>query len=169
MSNNFYQTTPNSWVDVSDLIRTGTGEARFVKIQYSSLNESVGFQPYSNGALEFLLEIESGSSRQVGSLAVVIYNKSGNKLVNADTLSIGQVISLQKGHNIVRLRIKRLHLNPDLYVLGFWLADPLGGEVFDFIEYGCEFEVVDIDAEGFGMRPPFDGCVTCDFEILSVA
>ncbi|HAX78646.1 MAG TPA: teichoic-acid-transporting ATPase [Cyanobacteria bacterium UBA11372] len=168
ISNNFYQSSPNSWVDVSDLIRTGTGEARFVKIQYSSLNESVGFQPYSNGTLEFLLEIESDLSRQVGSLAVVIYNKSGNKLVNADTLSIGQVISLQKGHNIVRLRIKQLHLNPDIYVLGFWLADPLGGEVFDFIEYGCEFEVVNIDAEGFGMRPPFDGCVTCDFEILSV-
>jgi hypothetical protein len=132
------------------------------------LNESVGFQPYSNGMLEFLLEIESDASRQVGSLAVVIYNKSGTKLVNADTLSIGQPISLQKGSNIVRLRIKKLRLNPDIYVLGFWLADPLGGEVFDFIEYGCEFEIANIEAEGFGTRPQFDGCVTCDFEIVSV-
>ena len=169
ISNNFYQTSPNNWIDVSDAIRTGTGEARFVEVQYSSLNESVGLQPYSNGALEFLLAIESDSSRVVGSLAVIIYNKSGTKLVNADTLSIGQVISLQKGRNIVRLRLKQLHLNPEIYVLGFWLADPLGGEVFDFIEYGCEIEVVNLEAEGFGMRPPFDGLVTCDFEILSVS
>jgi lipopolysaccharide transport system ATP-binding protein len=168
ISNNFYQTSPNNWIDLSDAIRTGTGEARFLEVQYSSLNESVGFQPYSNGAIEFLLAIESDSSRSVGSLAVIIYSKSGTKLVNADTLSIGQVISLQKGHNIVKLRMKDLHLNPDIYVLGFWLANPLGGEVFDFIEYACEFEVVNLEAEGFGMRPPFDGCVICDFEILSV-
>lgn len=169
ISNNFYETSPNNWIDVSDAIRTGTGEARFVKVQYSSLNESVGFQPYSNGTLEFLLEIESDSSRSVGSLAVIIYSKSGTKLVNADTLSIGQSISLQKGSNIVRLRIKKLHLNPEIYVMGFWLADPLGGEVFDYIDYACEIEVVNIEAQGFGMRPPFDGLVTCDFEILSVS
>jgi lipopolysaccharide transport system ATP-binding protein len=168
ISNNFYQTSPNKWIDISDAIRTGTGEARFVEVQYSSLSESVGFQPYSNGAIEFLLAIESDSFRSVGSLAVVIYSKSGTKLVNVDTLSIGKAISLQKGGNIVKLRIKELHLNPDIYVLGFWLADPLGGEVFDFIEYACEFEVVNLEAEGFGMRPPFDGCVTCDFAILSV-
>lgn len=168
IANNFYQTSPNNWIDVSDLIRTGTGQARFVEVQYSSLNEAVGFQPYTNGSLEFLLGIDSDSSRYVGSIAVVIYNKSGTKLVNADTLSIGKVISLEKGRNMVRLRIKELHLNPDIYVLGFWLADPLGGEVFDFIEYACEIEVVNLEAEGFGMRPPFDGCVTCEFEILSV-
>jgi ABC-type polysaccharide/polyol phosphate transport system ATPase subunit len=168
IANNFYQTSPNNWINVSDLIRTGTGEARFAEVQYSSLNESIGFQPYSNGSLEFLLAIDSDSSRYVGSLAVIIYNKSGTKLVNADTLSIGKVISLQKGRNIVRLRLKELHLKPDIYIIGFWLADPLGGEVFDFIEYACEIEVVNLEAEGFGMRPPFDGCVTCDFEILSV-
>jgi lipopolysaccharide transport system ATP-binding protein len=168
ISNNFYQTSPNNWIDVSDASRTGTGKARFVKVQYSSFNESVGFQPYSNGTIEFLLEIESDSFRCVGSFAVVIYNKSGTKLVNADTLSIGKIIDLQKGCNIVRLKIKQLHLNPDIYVLGFWLAEPLGGEVFDFIEYAFEIEVVNVEVEGFGMRPHFDGLVTCDFEIVSV-
>ena len=168
ISNNLYQTSPNKWINVSDAIRTGTGEARFVEVQYSSLNESVVFQPYSSGALELLLAIDSDLSKSVGSLAVVIYNKSGTKLVNADTLSIGKNIALQKGRNIVRLRIKQLHLNPDIYVLGFWLADPLGGEAFDFIESAFEIEVVNLEAEGFGMRPPFDGVVTCELEILSV-
>lgn len=168
LSNNFYQTSPNNWINLSDAIRTGTGAARFVEVQYSSLNESVAFQPYSNGALKFLLAIDSDLSRSVGSLAVVIYNKSGTtKLVNADTLSIGKNIALQKGRNIIMLTIKELHLNPDIYVLGFWLADPLGGEAFDSIEYAFEIEVVNLKAEGFGMRPPFDGLVTCELEISS--
>jgi lipopolysaccharide transport system ATP-binding protein len=167
IANNLYQTLPNNWIDVSDVSRTGTREARFLKVHYSSLNESVQFHPYSSGPLEFLLAIESDSSRSVGSLAVVVYNKYGTKLVNADTLSIGQIIDLQKGRNLVRLRIKQLNLNPGIYILGLWLAEP-GGDVFDFIECAFEIEVFHIETEKSGKRPGTDGCVTCNFELLSV-
>ena len=57
LSNYSYQTKPGERIDVSRLERAGTGEARFVEVQYSSLHQEAEFHPYSNGPLEFLLTI----------------------------------------------------------------------------------------------------------------
>jgi lipopolysaccharide transport system ATP-binding protein len=172
LSSNSYKASPNQWVDLSHVRRTGTGEARFVEVQYTSLNEATGFQPYSNGPLEFLLAIVSNSPRSVGSIAVSLYNRSGTRLVNADTVSLGQVITLREGRNQVRLKIEKLYLNPGVYVLGLWLANPIdansGGTAFDYIEFAFEIEVVNFEFGELGMRPLDDGVVTCNFKLLTI-
>lgn len=167
LSSNCYKSSPNEWIDVSDISRKGTGEASFVAIQYSSLNEATAFQLYPNGAVEFLLAIVSDSPRCVGSLAVTLYDQFGNKLVNADTISLGQVIRLQKGRNVVGLKIENLYLNPGTYVLGLWLANPLG-EIFDDAESVINVEVIDIESEGLGRRAECDGVVKCNFNLFEV-
>jgi lipopolysaccharide transport system ATP-binding protein len=170
LSNNSYQATPNSWIDVSNVSRMGTGEAQFVAVRYSSLNEAVAFQPYSNGPLEVLLDIVSDSPRSIGSLAVTFYNRSGTKLVNADIVSLGQIIELRQGHNIVKLKIENLYLNPDIYVLGLWLSN-LGSasarKSLDYVESAFEIEVVDLASEDFGVKT--DGAVPCQFECLMLS
>jgi ABC-type proline/glycine betaine transport system ATPase subunit len=170
MSNNStIQASPNKWIDVSQVRREmGTREAQFVEVKYSSLNEDAMLQPYSNGPLEFLLTIESDSVKQIGSIAVCLYDKFGTKLVNADSLSLGDIITLHKGKNIVKIMIKKLYLNPGIYVLGLWLADPLRGTIFDYTESAFEIEVINLQFEGLGIRPSADGFVTCDFELLQV-
>jgi lipopolysaccharide transport system ATP-binding protein len=168
ISSNSYQAQPNQWIDVSEVRRRGTGEARFVAVRYSSLNDAVSFHPYSSGPLEFLLAIESDSYRSVDSLAVAIYNKTaGTRLVNADIASTGQVIDLNKGHNIVRLRIEQLHLNPDVYILGLWLKDKgLKWTPLDYLESAFEIEVVQNESEDFGITE--NSPVTCKFQILDM-
>jgi lipopolysaccharide transport system ATP-binding protein len=168
ISSNSYQAQPDQWIDVSKMRRQGTGEARFVAVRYSSLNDAVSFHPYSSGPLEFLLEIESDSYRTVDSLAVTLYNKTaGTKLVNADIASIGQVIDLKKGHNIVRLSIEQLNLNPDVYILGLWLKDKgLKWTPLDYLESAFDIEVVQNESEGFGITE--NSIVTCKFKILEV-
>jgi lipopolysaccharide transport system ATP-binding protein len=168
ISSNSYQAQPNQWIDVSEVKRRGTGEARFVAVRYSSLNDAVSFHPYSSGPLEFLLAIESDSYRSVDSLAVAIYNKTaGTRLVNADIASTGQVIDLNKGHNIVRLRIEQLHLNPDVYILGLWLKDKgLKWTPLDYLESAFEIEVVQNESEDFGITE--NSPVTCKFKILDM-
>jgi lipopolysaccharide transport system ATP-binding protein len=168
ISSNSYQAQPNQWIDVSEVKRRGTGEARFVAVRYSSLNDAVSFHPYSSGPLEFLLAIESDSYRSVDSLAVAIYNKTaGTRLVNADIASTGQVIDLNKGHNIVRLRIEQLHLNPDVYILGLWLKDKgLKWTPLDYLESAFEIEVVQNESEDFGITE--NSPVTCKFQILDM-
>ena len=161
---------PNDWIDVSSAQRSGGGtEARFIAIKYSSLNEALSFQPYSNGPLEFMLLIKSRAFQSVGSLAVSIQDKSGRPLVNADTDSTGQTIHLQKGENTIRLRIDQLYLNPGSYVLGLWLdrtGKSSGESALDFIESAFEIHVIRVKDETFGM--PEGGPVFCRFEILGV-
>lgn len=168
LSSSSLKSPPNDWIDLSKVSRTGTGEARFVAFQYNSLNKDILFHPYPNGPLEFSLNITSDESRAVGSLAVTIYNTLGTKLVNADSVSLGQNIYLNKGQNIFKLTIKELHLNPGLYVLGFWLADTRGNVALDFIEANFDIEVVDVTTEGFGAKRSADSAVTCEF-VLSTS
>ena len=172
LSNHCYKARPNEWLDLSPMTRSGTGKAHFVAAQYSSLSEAAAFRPYSNGPLEFLLAIESDAPRSVGSLAVTLYSPSGTKLVNADTISLGRAITLRKGRNLVRLRIEKLYLNPGVYVVGLWLANPIDarstGAEFDHVPSAFEIEVVQLESQWPGMRPHSDGVVTCAFELLEV-
>ncbi len=157
--------SPSSWIDATGMGRRGTGKARVSSFWYSSCNETVKFKPYPLGPLEFKLRIFSDSARTLGSLAVILFDKNGTKLVNADTVSLGQTISLHQGHNIVRLRISELYLNPGDYTLGWWLANPLG-EKYDFVEAALNIEVVDMESNRLGARPQHDGTVACHFQLL---
>ena len=156
---------PSEWIDLSNVDRVGTGEAYFQAVWFSSDNKTSRLLPFSNGPLEFRLGIQSDASRSVSSVAVNLSDQFGTKLVNADTISLGEAVHLEKGHNVVRLRISKLHLNPGTYSLGLWLANP-GGNIFDHVDSAISIDVVDLDSEGFGIRAPDDGAVTCHFEVL---
>ncbi len=159
--------TPASWIDLAQMGRRGTGRAHFTSIWYGSDNAPLEFQPYSSGPLEVALNIESDEARAVGSIAITIYDEYGTKLVNLDTITLGKEMPLQAGHNIVRFRVNELHLNPGIYVLGVWVADP-PAEIYDFIESAIRIEVVRLESSGFGLRPTSDGSVVCDFEVLEI-
>ena len=166
MSSNVDRAVPGDWIDVTQQSRYGTGEAKFVSVKYLSPSESVGFQPYSTGAIDFFLNIYSDAARTINSLAVVLFDRIGNKLVNADTVALGAAISLEKGTNIVGLRIEHLYLNPDIYVLGLWLASRETDTVFDYIQSAFEIAVVNLKSAELGMKPDFDGVVNCPFKLL---
>jgi lipopolysaccharide transport system ATP-binding protein len=159
--------TPASWIDLSVMGRRGTGRARFTSIWYGSDNEVLEFQPYTDGPLDVALVIESDEARDVNSIAVTLYDEYGTKLVNADTIVLGQQMHLERGRNLVKLRITELHLNPGIYVLGLWVADP-PAEIYDFTESAIRIEVVRLEKEGFGLRPTSDGSVVCDFEVREI-
>jgi lipopolysaccharide transport system ATP-binding protein len=169
LSRNLSEIRPNEWLEISGIDRKGTGEARFEAVKYSSSNAAVSCHAFSNGPVEFLLAITADANMSVKSLAVTLYNVSGIKLVNADTISLGHVITLAKGRNLVRLRIKHLYLNPGVYIVGLWLANPIdantSGAPFDYIDAAFEIEVVSLKSEEFGRAAGDDGAVTCPFEI----
>ena len=155
---------PERWIDLTGLQRSGAGEARFRALRYSSGGEAAAGRPYTRGPLELLLEIEAAAARSVSGLGVTIYDRNGTKLVNADILSLGRVVDLRAGRNRIRLRIEALHLNPGTYVLGLWLAD-CGGTVLDYTDSALDLEVVDLERQGFGIRPVSDGVVECRFTV----
>ena len=160
---------PNQWVDLTNASRQGTGEARFVALQYSSLNSDVDYNPYVDGPLEFLLTVESEAEILINALAVTIYTQSGIKLLNADIEAVGQTVWLKKGKNILKFVIERVSLNAGTYVLGLWL-DKVGSSMaqnaLDHIESAFEFEIIDLEPEKYKDSP--GGYVACDFTVSNI-
>jgi lipopolysaccharide transport system ATP-binding protein len=156
---------PSEWVDLSSAERSGTGEARFLAVRYSSLNSAVACRAYPDGLLEFELVIASDAARTVGSLAVTIKTLSGTKLINADIVSQGETLRLKEGRNSIRLRIEEMHLNPGVYLIGLWVGHSFG-KALDHVEAALEIEVVHAESRGLGMTPLSDGLVPCRFRLL---
>lgn len=155
---------PNQSCDLSDATRTGSGESRFVEIAYASDSAALNYRPYPEGQLEVRLRIESDAARCVSSMAITIYDLSGTKLVNADTLSLGQSIWLEAGINDVRFHVERLNLTPGVYALGLWMSGG-PGSVLDRLETAVELEVIEPPVKRLGARPASDGVVACKFAV----
>jgi hypothetical protein len=134
-------------------------------LRYGTDNEAVRFSPHTFGPLEISLDLYSESAQALRSLAITIYDQHGTKLINADSVSLGQVIDLHAGQNTVRLRIAALYLVPGVYTLGWWLADTFGA-IYDFVEAAINIEVVEFEPNPFGAQPVSDGTVACRFEYL---
>jgi lipopolysaccharide transport system ATP-binding protein len=154
-----------AWIDLSSAERTGSGVARIVRARYWSDLDAAGRRPYADGPLTVGLAIEAGAPCTIASLAVTLYDMQGTKLVNADTIALGRTLRLDQGEHSITLHIPELHLNPGVYLMGFWLAGPLDA-VHDFVPTGFELEVVAQQAPGLGRVPSDDGVVTCRLELL---
>ena len=155
---------PNQWLSLSHCNREGSAKVQFTAVKYTSSNPKVANYPYSGGPLQFAVQMQSDTVREVNSIAVTLYDRYGTKLVNADTLSMGKPISLKEGINQLDIQISSLHLNPGLYMLGLWAADP-PGEVYDHITSALPIEV--IENEGKRIRVGSDGLVPCEFSLNS--
>lgn len=157
---------PNSLIDLEEQSRDGSGSVRFTSISYAGDDPSVSFHPRTNGALEISMNLTSKSNKSVGSIAVIIFDRYGTKLVNADTLYFGKPIDLKQGNNTIKLKIDQLHLNPGIYAMGLWAADP-PIEVYDYISSAVLFEVLETEKEN--IRVQADGLVSVKFQITEVA
>lgn len=155
-------TLPNRLISLSDQKRDGTGKIQFKSFSYSGDNPSLGYHPYANGPLDVSVNLLSKSSCLVGSIAVTIFDRYGTKLVNVDTSFYGRPIELREGENTLTLRIDQLHLNPGMYIIGLWAADP-PSEVYDYIPSAALFEV--IETENKNIRVQSDGIVSVKFSI----
>lgn len=153
---------PGRRCELAGSTRRGSGTARFDAIQ---IEGDVAGQPIvSNGSMNAHLWIHAEGPREVDSLSVILFDRSGNKLVNADTMTLQRPIQLGNGENCVHLRIHSLPLNPGTYTLGLWLAKrPVS--VFDYIESAAEIEVF-APPDASPIRPNEDGVVWTDYTLV---
>jgi lipopolysaccharide transport system ATP-binding protein len=161
---------PGHWIDLADAKRTGSGVAVFSGIRYSSGSEAHDLRPFTGGPLDFELTLTARAPQPLVSLAVSIANQSGTNLVNADTSSINQLLSLREGESTWRITIDRLFLKAGRYTVGLWLGGRTG-EPLDRLESAFRLEVLDATPERRGARldSRYDGVVACDFDVAEVA
>ena len=166
LSRDYLRPGPGTRIDVSTLPRTGTGAARFVSVAYSNGSGVEDGKAYSDGPLEFVLEIESDTPRHVRSLSVFLNEQYGTKVLNADTLHLDRALALRQGRTRLKLRIHAIHLMPGTYRVGLWLADPVQAQsvtgAYDYVESAFEIEVV---TPALTVPPGTGALVTCDFEV----
>jgi len=157
---------PNSIIDLTNQKRDGTGDVMFQSLSYKGNDESLAYYPYTNGPLEVSITLFSKSACSVSSIAIVILDRYGTKLVNADSLTHGNNISLRKGITTLTFQMEQLHLNPGLYTIGLWVANP-PIEVYDYIASAAMFEVTETESQK--IRVQEDGLVPVKFQVLGIS
>jgi lipopolysaccharide transport system ATP-binding protein len=161
---------PGHWIELTDAKRTGSGAATFSGIRYSSHSDVHDLRPFTGGGVEFELTVRARAPQPVVSLAVSIANQSGTNLVNADTSTLDDSVSLREGESTWRITIDRLFLKPGRYTVGLWLGGRTG-EPLDRIESAFRLEVMDAMPGRRAVRldSRYDGVVACDFNVAEVA
>jgi lipopolysaccharide transport system ATP-binding protein len=157
------RTQPGEWVELP-LSRNVGREARFVAVRFRCPDAVMADHPYPDSQLEVEVSIESATRRRIEELGITITDRYGTRLINADTVALGEPVWLNQGRTDFLVKIDELHLNPDTYTLGLWLANP--NLVLDSVSDAAEIEVVDRSTETLGRRPQKDGKVTCCFSII---
>jgi len=154
--------TLSSWMDVTNVQRTGDGSARFVAVRLFGNEEGMG-EIVTGGRLHVELMIQSKVERAVSSIAVTVFDSNGTKLINADSVSQGVPVLLGEGLSRYRFAIDALHLTAGTYVLGLWLAN-YPGNVYDRVPVALLFDVMgNGTANIFGVQA--DGVVPCSFHL----
>jgi ABC-type polysaccharide/polyol phosphate transport system ATPase subunit len=155
---------PAKPIDLQFARRTGSGTAKFAEVMCYGENPQDNPTLHSGGPFNAVMTIRAEAPQMVDSIAVVLQDASGTKLVNADTIRLNKPVELQVGLNRLRIRIAALPLNPGIYHLGLWLARrPL--TIFDWIESVCEVEIEPARNDD-RPTPNADGLVRCDYDLL---
>jgi lipopolysaccharide transport system ATP-binding protein len=156
---------PGVPIDLSGAARSGSGAARFARVCVSGAG---GGPVLSGGPMRVELLIRAAERMAADAVAVTLYDPSGFKLVNADTVGLGRAVELAAGDNVVRFDVRNVYLNPGRYRLGLWLArHPFG--VLDAVEAAGEVELFSDPGQTFAPRPVADGVVRCEFEVTAAA
>ena len=154
-------TPPGQTVDLTGVRRRGSGVATFTGLTFDGGD---GDAPvHSGGPLHARLEITAEESIVTDSIAVTVSDRTGFRLVNADTIRLDRPVRLEPGPNVVELTVKAIHLNPGTYSLGLRLAR-WPETVFDTLDAVCDIEVVPDPRDGT-VRPATDGAVRCEVEL----
>lgn len=162
--NNFYEKSFGQ-TDLSKADRYGNGNARFLSIfmkPFDSKSNPLEF-PVTGCDLELKVEIEAYREIGFATVALIIYDVSGNRLIDVNTLIKGDSLSLAKNQrSTVRFRMKNVRLKPDNYIVGLWLGTINSADI-DGIHCATSFKM-EARREDILYTPPFPGMYACDFE-----
>jgi lipopolysaccharide transport system ATP-binding protein len=160
-------TPAGEWIRLDDPRRRGNGEARFTALRYGAVGDTDGMQPATRSGFLVESELHCERAMTVRSYAVIIYDRFGTKLINADSALLGESLELRAGTNRISTTVDRLGLAPGGYVIGLWIArsadDPLG---MDFIEDAAWFDVVDPEST-YVAGTISEGVVSCRFSVAA--
>lgn len=130
--------------------RFGNGRARFTNINILDNSNNPIHAVYFGEDLRIIIGIESYNENKGVSLAVVIKNISGNRLITSWSDETGVKFDLKSGKNTIECRFKNVNIRPGRQiVIELWMND---GETLDHIDSSCILEVVESKPSGISLR-----------------
>lgn len=155
-----------SWVPLHAARRHGEGSVRFTRVRYGS--GSGASIPCTRRPFIVECEIDAQRATTARSFSVMVFDRLGTRLIDADSALYEQSLELNSGLNRVRLEIPDLGLSPGTYALGLRISrrvrEPTG---LDFIENAVWFDVTDPDSPFAGGALP-EAALASEFKIDTV-
>ena len=151
--------------DLSAVERYGNGKVRFGWIHMSVLGadgEPVEF-PATGCDLAFTVTLHAYEAVKEATVALIIYDELGSRLIDVNSLIKGKGVSLDAGEaRSVRFRLRNVRLKPDLYTAGLWFGIQNLADI-DGIRYATTFRM-EARREDILYTPPFPGVYMCEFD-----
>ena len=144
--------------------RTGSGKARFVSVDVSSAGLDNTGQSYQKTGedLNVNLVIHAQTKISNANVALIVYDSSGYRLIDANTALQASFLSLESGQEAeVSFLLKNLLLKPGFYLIGLWLGvDDF--ETIDGITYAVSLSI-EANPETLAYSRVFPGVYQCQF------
>ena len=150
--------------DLGSADHGGNGKAKFLSISIRPLGPEREPLPVPQTGcdLEFELGIRAFESIGMVTVALVIYDDTGVRLIDANTLVKGDGLTLEAGRSaIVTFRLHEVRLRQDLYTVGLWMG-VLNDSDIDVVRFATSFRM-EARMEDIRYTTPFPGVYVCDF------
>lgn len=151
--------------DLTMVEHYGNGKVRFTSIHLTALGadgKAVEF-PATGCDLVFTVTLQARDAVKDVTVALIIYDEMGNRLIDVNSLIKGKGLSLDSGETrSVLFKLRNVRLRPDLYTAGLWFGIHNLADI-DGIRYATTFRM-EARREDILYAPPFPGAYMCEFE-----
>jgi hypothetical protein len=150
--------------DLDNVERYGNGKARFTAVTIIPIDKNSNPQEiFSIGQnVKIILEIIANESIYDTNVALIIYERMGYRLIDANLALKNSCFSLLKGQKAkIIFILQNVLLQPGVYLLGLWIGRS-NIEDIDGITYAKQFSI-EIDPDTTEASHNFPGVYLCDF------
>jgi lipopolysaccharide transport system ATP-binding protein len=131
--------------DLTNRFREGNGKAKFGSLLVTPVDSLGQHTEVGASGQDFKFEVEVRCEQNVSyaNVAVILFDSSGYRIVDANLAQKGEFITLEAGQKLrAEFLLREVLLRPGKYFVGLWIGRE-GGETIDYIEHAVMFEVVE--------------------------
>ena len=150
--------------DLNKVNRYGTGKARFTSVKLRPLGANGTSRPFLQPGQDLRIDLTIIAQAVVvgANIALIIYDSSGYRLIDANTALQGSFLDLMAGQEAhIEFQLHNVLLKPGIYLLGLWLGRA-NVEDIDGITYVKRFSV-EADPETLMHSQTFPGVYQCGY------
>lgn len=151
--------------DLSVISHFGNGKARFERIFIRAFDQKGKLQSFitTGNNIEFEVFIECFTPISDANVALIIYDEEEGRLIDANSLMKGEVLSLKKGQKVkAKFLLENVRLKPGVYSAGLWLGIRNNCDI-DGIKFATSFRI-ESNPESFMGSASFPGVYQPEFK-----